>query len=346
MSCIASSVLAEEIVQARLSAPPASSKTEFSPAFKQQALQKNIPLSLLQLRSDYQHVLAVDLSSNQIFVFANNNGTPKLINSYYATIGKEGFGKQREGDNRTPVGVYRTQKYIDGKSLPELYGHGALPLDFPNAWDRKQGRTGHGIWIHGMPSNQSRRPPRDSEGCVVVSNELMPVLHHWSELKSTPVILADKLQWVEPVRADKARTALLSTVEEWRNNWASGDMDKFLAMHSPKFRTQNQRFTNYANRKRKFAQARGSVGIRLEDIEVFMYPDVDHKAMAMVSFRQHYSSKQFKDTSHKTQYWQYDGNHWVLQLERNALPWLTQKSNSKPVTLAKAKSNSSQRTDR
>lgn len=280
-----------------------------------------VPLSLLQLRGDYRYALAVDLSANQLFVFANDKGTPRLVNSYFATIGKAGYGKQREGDNRTPVGVYRIQDFIDDKALPELYGRGALPLDFPNAWDRRLGRTGHGIWIHGMPRDQERRPARDSEGCVVVSNDVVPELHSWSELKSTPVVLADQLRWTDPLLVDSARAALERDIETWRAAWASGDMDTFLSLHSPSFRTRKQRFKTYAAQKRRLAAERGSVGIELDEFEMFMYPDVDYQAMAMVSFRQRYDSKAYRDVTYKTQFWQHNGERWMLQLERSVKPW-------------------------
>ncbi|MGB0865352.1 MAG: L,D-transpeptidase family protein [Granulosicoccaceae bacterium] len=296
-----------------------------------ESIPSGVPLSMLQLRGDYRYALAVDLSANQLFVFANNNGTPELVNSYFATIGKAGYGKQREGDNRTPVGVYRIQDFIDDNSLPELYGRGALPLDFPNAWDRKLGRTGHGIWIHGMPRDQERRPARDSEGCVVVSNNVVPDLHNWSELKSTPVVLADQLRWTDPLLVNSAREALLDDIERWRAAWSAGDMDSFLAMHSPEFRTRTQRFKNYAKQKRRLAKARGRVGVQLEEFEMFMYPDVDHQAMAMVSFKQRYDSKQFKDVTYKTQFWQHNGERWMLQLERSVRPWPSEPINGKMV---------------
>jgi len=308
--------------------------TNTNSAFNVQPLPSGVPLSLLQLRGDYRYALAVDLSANQMYVFANNNGKPELVNTYYATIGKEGFGKQREGDNRTPVGVYRIQEFIDDNALPELYGRGALPLNFPNAWDQKLGRTGHGIWIHGMPGDTERRPPRDSEGCVVVSNSVLPDLHSWSELKSTPVVLADQLRWAQPDRAERARKGLLESVHLWRDSWAAGDMDTFLGLHSAEFRTQNQSLRHYAKQKRRLAKERGQVGVYLNEYEVFMYPDIDHKAMAMVSFKQRYNSKQFKDVSYKTQFWQHDGKSWKLQLERSVAPWPSQPINNKMIAHA------------
>ncbi len=298
-------------------------------AYSLHSKQEQLPLSLLQMRGDYRYAVAVDLSSNQLFVFANNDGVPELISSHFATIGKAGYGKRREGDNRTPVGIYRVQSFISDNALPELYGNGALPLDFPNAWDVQQRRTGHGIWIHGMPRDKDRRPARDSEGCVVVSNALMPALHDNSELKSTPVILADSLRWSTRENAEGVRDTLLDTLEQWRLSWASGDMDAFLGMHDKNFRNAKQRMPAYADQKRRIAAARKKIDIEVDEVEIFMYPDVEHKAMAMVSFKQRYRSRYFKDITYKTQYWQHDGDRWLLQLERNVDAWPSHPSEGK-----------------
>ncbi len=340
MTCSSLPVLAAESIPAFSQSPFASTLpasvplTGFELPLGEVIEDRGIPLSILQLRGDYKYAFAVDLTANQMYVFANNNGKPELVDSYFATIGKEGFGKQREGDKRTPVGVYRIQDFIEDDALPELYGGGALPLDFPNAWDRSLGRTGHGIWIHGMPRDQDSRPARDSLGCVVVSNAILPALHNLSELKSTPVILAEQMTWTDSDVVNDVRGAVLESVELWRDSWSKGDMDTFLAMHSSDFRTRKQRFKNYSKQKRRLAKQRGAVDVQLDEFEVFMYPDVDHKAMAMVSFKQEYTSKQYKDTTYKTQFWQHNGKSWELQLERNVAAWPEQ--SLKPKLFAQA----------
>lgn len=47
---------------------------------------------------------------------------------------------------------------------------GEFPLDYPNAWDRMQGRKGFGSWLHGVPRDTYARATRASDNCVVVSN--------------------------------------------------------------------------------------------------------------------------------------------------------------------------------
>lgn len=84
------------------------------------------------------------------------------------TIGKNGTDKRVEGDKRTPMGVYQITEQLPRAGLADLYGDGAFPAaNYPNEWDRQQKRGGHGIWLHGVPSNTYSRPPRSSDGCVV-----------------------------------------------------------------------------------------------------------------------------------------------------------------------------------
>jgi hypothetical protein len=47
----------------------------------------------------------------------------------------------------------------------------AITLDYPNAYDRLEGKSGDGIWLHA--TNEPIRPylPNKTRGCVVISND-------------------------------------------------------------------------------------------------------------------------------------------------------------------------------
>jgi hypothetical protein len=66
-----------------------------------------VPRALVQLESRQTHAIVVDASRSRVYLFENANGTPRLVEHYYTTIGAFGMGKEREGDRKTPVGVYR-----------------------------------------------------------------------------------------------------------------------------------------------------------------------------------------------------------------------------------------------
>ena len=89
-------------------------------------------------------------------------GRVKVIGKYPITYGKNGVGKWRYKDLRTPIGCYKIWKIskMFGKDK-KRYGSYNLSLDYPNRQDRKQGRKGSGIAIHGGHVNHTA-------GCIRV----------------------------------------------------------------------------------------------------------------------------------------------------------------------------------
>ncbi|MGH8725772.1 MAG: L,D-transpeptidase family protein, partial [Burkholderiales bacterium] len=126
--------------------------------------EDRMPRYVLQLHPEQKHALVVDSRRSRLYVFANAQGRPRLIADFYVTLGKNGIEKTREGDQKTPVGVYHVTANLPRKKLTDFYGAGAFPINYPNEWDRRQGRDGYGIWLHGVPSDVYSRPPRASDG--------------------------------------------------------------------------------------------------------------------------------------------------------------------------------------
>ncbi|MDO6459440.1 L,D-transpeptidase family protein [Granulosicoccaceae sp. 1_MG-2023] len=156
-----------------------------------------LPDVLVQPAPQTQHIIAVDLHAARLYLLARDDeGHFHLSEDHYISIGLGGSGKRREGDLRTPVGIYDIDGFKPDRKLPELYGSGAFTLAFPNHYDRQRGIDGSGIWLHGMPHDQLSRPPQDSEGCVVMRNDLLEHLYALIEPQTTPVILAEQLNWV------------------------------------------------------------------------------------------------------------------------------------------------------
>ena len=106
---------------------------------------------------------------------------------------KYGVEKEREGDMKTPIGVYTVT--ADKERVPDLYGPRAFPLSYPNDWDRVQGRRGHGIWLHGTPSGTYSRPPWATDGCVVLTNDDLAKLTRYVDVSHTPVVISPSIQW-------------------------------------------------------------------------------------------------------------------------------------------------------
>ena len=66
-----------------------------------------------------------------------------------AFTGKYDGDKVSAGDRRTPIGIYNlTQKL---STVDPFYGPMAFVTSYPNLYDRIRGKSGDGIWIHGLP---------------------------------------------------------------------------------------------------------------------------------------------------------------------------------------------------
>ena len=199
-------------------------------------LQGKVPAGMLYLNPvQHPYVAAVDASHSRLYWFANRsdaNGQPRLelLMDTYVSVGAQGVGKEREGDGRTPLGVYFIQKNLPGDTLPDLFGVGALTLNYPNAVDVMRKRTGSGIWLHGTPSAQYSRAPEATDGCVVLSNPEMSRLLGLGALRLTPVLIAKELQWLPSGHTDAERDDLLKRLHSW-NQARLQDNESALRAH-------------------------------------------------------------------------------------------------------------------
>ena len=172
-----------------------------------------IPEKLLQASSASAHLLYVDLPAARLYVFKNDDQRLKPVLSFYVTIGRKGFGKEKEGDLKTPVGIYRLTGYIPGARLHERYGFGALTTNYPNALDKHLDRTGYGIWIHGTEPGWVNRGPKASDGCITLSNSDFEILVTQFELgPNTPIVIDDEPRWLTPQSISELRNGLLPSI--------------------------------------------------------------------------------------------------------------------------------------
>ena len=279
------------------------------------ATDGKVPDVILQMAPEYEHAIVVDLSNNRLYLFANDQGVPRLISDFYTTIGRGGAGKQVEGDMRTPIGIYHITRYINDNGLPELYGVGALPVNYPNALDRARGRTGYGIWLHGVPRTTYSRTPRASEGCVVIANDDFESIRDHVDVGTTPVIMTTGIDWVPAADVEAQRTALLSAVESWRHSWQAIDTKSYLTYYAPDFVSDDGRDkAAFATYKKQINASKTNITVDLSDISIFRYPGEDR--MMKVTFNQNYTSNNYHAEDRKTQYWQQnDDGQWQIVLE-------------------------------
>ncbi|HWQ37377.1 MAG TPA: L,D-transpeptidase [Burkholderiales bacterium] len=272
-----------------------------------------VPKNLLALAPHQKHALVIDTSRSTLFVFANTDGGPKYLADFYVTLGKNGIEKVREGDKKTPLGVYRVIDRLPKDRLSDFYGAGAFPIDYPNEWDRARGRSGYGIWLHGTPLDTYSRPPRASDGCVVLANEDLEALADYLEPGSTPVVIARDVEWIAPEVAAALRAQLLERIERWRKDWESRDTEQYLSHYSRRFSGNGADLAKWAAQKRQVNAAKTWIRVRISDVSMFLYPG--EGTMAEVTFEQDYASSNLSNRMKKRQYWMQEGEGWKIVYE-------------------------------
>ncbi len=267
------------------------------------AFSNMIPSSLLQVSNSSQHVIFADLDQSRLYIYKNDRGNLTLIDDFYVTQGLNGPGKQREGDQRTPVGVYHITGYISGESLPSRYGPGALPINYPNSVDRRYQRTGYGIWIHGTEPFLVNRAPKASDGCLSLNNnDFLHLNQIVGRYRSATVIIDDSPRWVSKDFLKTRREKMLLAVERWRSDWASSDSERYLGNYdSDRFTSPDANYSAWASRKRMLLSQQSELDVSIRDIGLFQYPG--ERDLILVDFEQRYRSAGLTSTIRKQQHW-------------------------------------------
>ncbi len=267
-----------------------------------------MPAPLMQLARHQSHVLLIDTSRSRLFVYANDLGRPRYVTDFYISLGKNGVEKSREGDQKTPLGVYTIVSAKD--KLPDFYGPGAFPVDYPNDWDKLNGRKGHGIWLHGTPSETYSRPPWATDGCIVLTNEDFARLKKYIDVSRTPVVIGQGVEWRERERWEADRASFMTAFTKWKTDWESLDTNRYLSHYSSAFRSETKDFATWKSRKRKVASGKTWVKVGTNDVSLFAYPGA--KETMMVTFEQDYRSNNLSNRTVKRQYWTREGHGWKI----------------------------------
>ena len=275
-----------------------------------------VPTNFWRLPASQQYALAIDVDKSRLYVLENQNGRLLRVADFYATIGKAGGGKAREGDQRTPFGAYTLMGTISPDRLTDFYGAGAFPLDYPNVWDKRQGRNGFGIWLHGVPSNTYARAPRASDGCVVVSNPDLRLVEKFITPGRTPFIIAQTVDWVDRDLVGKQAQGLLTAVERWRTDWQALDTPRYLQHYATNFSSDTQYLPAWREQKMAVNEAKTWAKIELANLSAVQYPG--EKNLAIVTFDQNYQSSNLNGQTRKRQLWQLIDGRWQIIYEGSA----------------------------
>jgi murein L,D-transpeptidase YafK len=133
------------------------------------------------LRTEPADRVLIEKKARRLTLFTNG----EVIKTYKIALGGNPVGpKERQGDNKTPEGIYT----IDSRNGNSGY-HLALHISYPNADDKRRARErgvapGGDIMIHGIKNGfaglgLSHAEKDWTEGCIAVTNQEMEEIYRF-----------------------------------------------------------------------------------------------------------------------------------------------------------------------
>lgn len=262
---------------------------------------ENVPSYLLRLGRTggfySPFAFLVDKKARALAVWkqAEAGGWEKVA-EYPADLGKKEGEKTRRNDHRTPEGIYFLRDRLEGPSLDfNQYGKRAFTTDYPNFFDRQEGKTGSGIWLHAVPDQTPLT--RGSRGCVVVRNDAILELSKFVDLGKTPVVIVDRIEYSKPKDAADRFQQIESDIEAWRRAWEAKDIESYISYYGASFRAQRMGRGEWKAYKSRLAETYKQMTIKLSRPYVVAYKD-----RAVARFMQDYASDGHQDFGEKTLY--------------------------------------------
>jgi len=120
----------------------------------------------------------------------------------------------------------------------ETFGSMAFILDYPTLPDKRANRNGGNIWIHGTTK---KLLPRQSSGCVVLSDEDLKRLANFIYLNKTPIIISESVNWVPQDYVPSSKNELENIATTWSRAFIEQDLKKLDSLYMRGAEIQGER---------------------------------------------------------------------------------------------------------
>jgi len=243
----------------------------------------------------------------------------KVMEHTSCITGKKKGDKLKEGDQRTPNGIYFPLTFIDGSQLSDIYGEGAFPLNYPNIIDERLfKRDGHGIWLH--DTNDTTRRPYSSNGCVVLYPDAFQKIRRLIAFKETPVVIVEDFDYTTPQKFNETRRSIGYFLYQWKKAWENSpqDIERYLSFYSKDFISRFENLDEFKEYKRRVTQNKKWIKIDMDDI--FILKDgrvLDFGNIYVARFKMDYRSNNYNWSGVKLLYIIKDDSGWKILAEES-----------------------------
>lgn len=202
-------------------------------ALRERPPADHLPRELVDLPAHVRHAVAVDTERSRLYLFANGPQGLQLEKDFFVSLGKQGIAKHAEGDARTPLGVYWVTNALPSHMLAERFGSAALGFNYPNAIDRQKGRTGTGLFVHGVPPTVYSHGLWATDGCVALANDDADLLLKRLAVDESPVVISRRLEWVPRHATRQVAAEFRPAYQAWDDARRAGDVQDMQRWYDP-----------------------------------------------------------------------------------------------------------------
>jgi len=252
---------------------------------------------LIKCKKDLKDLVVYDTNTN------------KEIMRSKVIVGKIAGDKQIEGDLKTPIGAYSLIQRLE--KIDPFYGPLALATNYPNIYDKSQGKTGHGIWIHGVPVDQKRDV--FTKGCIALKNINLIKLDKNIDLKNTILQIYPK----KSVKTNNDEIAiLLSSLYSWKSAWVNGDIKTYLSFYDNSFKKPNgQDIVSFSKYKKRIFKKNEKKIIKFTKINIIPYPNIKKQRIFKIVMKEYYKTSNIKFEGIKAIYVEIKNNKFSILTE-------------------------------
>ena len=257
--------------------------------------------------------ILVCIKSKKILkIYQEEKNAFHLIDRVNVLTGLDG-DKRKEGDLRTPIGVYKLKTVLD--KVDDFYGPFAFVTEYPNLFDKINHKDGHGIWIHGVPLD-GKRDSENTKGCIVMDNDMLEKLKNEINYKNTYLFISENT----PLTATKEEIAsILAFIYKWRKAWKNSDFDTYKNFYDKNFRKADGKdlktFLKY--KKRVFENKKHQkVEIYFKNIDIVPYQNINKQKIFRINMFERYLSRNYKYEGPKEIYVKFTDNGLKIITEK------------------------------
>ena len=279
------------------------------------------PIDILLPGPDVENIFMFDKARNRLYVYQPDaSGKLKKVADEYVVTGSVAGDKQRQGDGKTPNGIYRFIKKLQGKDLESRYGPVAFPIDYPNELDKLHQKDGYGIWLHGYPLDVLRRPPQDTRGCFSLSNSSLTKVARLVKLKRSWVIAGENFEFDRDSDKQTLLESVQRDIESWKQDWTSLDSEAYLSHYHQQFRSGHRDLKAWKSYKRRINANKAFVEVKFSNFTLMRDPTRWAEGeVVLAEFDQAYRSSNYADQGRKRLYLARDSktSPWKILLEES-----------------------------